>query len=525
VRLGRCTMPTAPRRDAEMGLPRPALRRLLALARAQLSRRRILLGCAEPGPPGPERVAEVLALAFEPPRWLVAAWLPGRSSLRVIDLARVRRVLALRQRAGPAPDGFDPLDFALHRLLDPAAGAVEVVTVRLDSRSGPVARALLPTGSVARRGRDWLCRIRTSRPEVVAALSSSLGDGGALDSSASMPRTPPAAKARSTEARLLGLAAWILEQGDPVTRQQIFEAFPADYGGRADAAERKFSRDKDALERLGFTITLAQLAGDEQGPGYAIDPRSCRLPAIELAPEEAALLWTAGTSALRLSLHPLREELGSALRKLTLGVTGLPPRAAPTEELAADLPGAVDGFLEKLIDAWERRRRVAIRYWRVTTGEEVERQVDVYGWASRRGEWLFAGHCHLRNALRVFYVSRVRSVKPAPGAKDDGYRIPDGFEIRRWSRQEPWDYEVHEPREATVRFRGALARIVPQLLPGAAISTDQAGARLATLAVRNLRGLVRQCLAWGPDAELLSPAEGRAMAREILADLAAWRPA
>jgi proteasome accessory factor B len=244
---------------------------------------------------------------------------------------------------------------------------------------------------------------------------------------------------------------------------------------------------------------------------------------VQLTPEEAALLWTAGTSALRLSLHPLRDELESALRKLVLGASGLPPRAAATEELAADLGPDVEKHLERLIDAWERRRRVSMRYWRVATGEEVEREVDVYGWANRRGEWLFAGHCHLRDAVRVFYVSRVRDVRAAPGARDAMYRIPGTFDIRRWSRQQVWDYEVSPPAPAVVRFRGALARIARQLLPGATVTTDEAGARVARLEVRNLRGLVRQCLAWGPDAELLAPEAGRTMARDILDQLASWR--
>jgi proteasome accessory factor B len=39
---------------------------------------------------------------------------------------------------------------------------------------------------------------------------------------------------------------------------------------------------------------------------------------------------------------------------------------------------------------------------------------------------------------------------------------------------------------------------------------------VARLVVKNLGGLVRQALAWGPEAELLEPADGRAMAREIL---------
>jgi predicted DNA-binding transcriptional regulator YafY len=325
--------------------------------------------------------------------------------------------------------------------------------------------------------------------------------------------------AKPAEARLLGLASWILEQPEPVTRRQVYEAFPADYRGAPAAAEKKFSRDKDALRRLGFNIDVVPLGRNDTG--YSIDPRSCALPAIEFTPEEAALLWTAGTAALRLSRHPLREDLESALRKLVVGARGLPPRAAPTDELSSEAGPEDDKLLARLADAWERRRRVRIRYWRLSSGEEVQRDVDVYGWASRRGEWIFAGFCHLRQAVRLFYVSRVRAVKPASGARDGGYEIPATFDIRRWSRQQIWDYEVHPPMAAAIRLEGPLARIGRQLLPGAAFSTDALGARVARLQVRNLRGLVRQALAWGPDAELLEPADGRAMAREMLASLAA----
>jgi proteasome accessory factor B len=48
---------------------------------------------------------------------------------------------------------------------------------------------------------------------------------------------------------------------------------------------------------------------------------------------------------------------------------------------------------------------------------------------------------------------------------------------------------------------------------------------VALLAVRNLRGLVRQALAWGPDAEVIEPPEARAMAREILASVSERRGA
>lgn len=327
---------------------------------------------------------------------------------------------------------------------------------------------------------------------------------------------PPARRKKTAEARLLGLASFILSQPEPVTRARIFEAFPDDYGGRPDAAERRFSRDKDALRRLGFHLETEELGSREDQIGYHIDARSSALPAVELSPDEAAAVWTAGIGALRLSRHPLRDELESALRKLVVGGKGLPPRAAAAEDL---LPaGGVESgkLLERLADAWERRRRLRIAYWRSSSGEVIERDVDVYGWARRRGEWIFVGWCHLRKGVRIFYLSRVRGMKLVPGE----YDIPEGFDVRRWSRQQIWEYEVHPPQQAVIRFTGSLARIAPQLLPGARFSRDEAGARVARLPVRNLRGLVRQALAWGPEAEVVEPAEARAVAREVLSSLA-----
>jgi proteasome accessory factor B len=333
--------------------------------------------------------------------------------------------------------------------------------------------------------------------------------------------------AKDYEARLLKLAAWILSQERAVARAEIFAAFPDQYGGKAETKEKKFTRDKEALRDLGFNLETEEIGGDEQ-VGYAIEPHSSLLPPIDLTPDEAAAAWTAGVAALRLSPHPMRGELESALRKLVVATKGLPPRAAATEELAKDGNPDSGKLVRKLKDAWESRTRIRIGYWRVSTGEVVERDVDVYGWARRRGEWIFVGRCHLRNAVRIFYLSRVRSLTKAKVSKDEleprakrgkkgQYDIPEAFDLRAWSRQMPWDYDVHAPREATVRFRGSLAGIAQNLLPAAEHSREPDGSRLAKVQVRNLFGLVRQALAWGPEAELVAPPEGRAMARDVLA--------
>jgi proteasome accessory factor B len=330
------------------------------------------------------------------------------------------------------------------------------------------------------------------------------------------PRQKP--KDDTGSVRCLRLAQWLLTQDEPASRERIYAAFPDEYRGSAAATEKKFSRDKVLLRKLGFALETVELGGRGEATGYVLDARSSALPLIEFTPEEAASVWAAGAGLLRLSNHPLRNELESALRKLAVGGKGLPPRAANTEELSA-VGEAVDQqkALGKLDEAWERRKSIDIDYWRAGTGEVVPRRVDVYGWALRRGEWIFVGRCHLRDAVRIFYLSRCRSLRMnGVRAQDPDYAIPDGFDIKQWSRQHIWDYQVHAPRTAAVRFRGSLARLARQLLPGARVSSDPDGARVARLEVRNLRGLVRQVLAWGLEAELIEPTEGRAMAREML---------
>ena len=332
------------------------------------------------------------------------------------------------------------------------------------------------------------------------------------------PRTKP--QDDTGAVRCLRLAQWLLTQDEPASRERIYAAFPKEYSGLDSAKEKKFGRDKALLRDLGFALEIVELGGCGEAIGYVLDARSSTLPPVEFTPDEAALVWAAGTGALRLSDHPLRDELENALRKLVVGSKGMPPRAAPMEELTAD--GGVDTteqrkLLDKLIDAWTRRKTITIDYWRAGSGEVVARQVDVYGWALRRGEWILVGHCHLRKAVRVFYLSRCRTLKMnGVRAQNPDYELPAGFDIRRWSRQQVWDYDVHAPKQAAVRFRGSLARVAKQFLPEARLSTEPSGARLARFEVRNLRGLVRQSLAWGLEAELVEPAEGRAMAREIL---------
>jgi predicted DNA-binding transcriptional regulator YafY len=331
-----------------------------------------------------------------------------------------------------------------------------------------------------------------------------------------MPKPPRTGV--SAEARLLKLAAYLHDQGAPVTREQIYEAFPDDYRGSDAAREKKFTRDKDALLALGLALQFDE--GEGENGAYVLDVSSSFLPSLSFTPEEAAVVWAAGQAALVNHEHPLAEDLETALRKLAVGATGIPPRAAALEaEPRADESKRTRKLLDAVTGALAARRRVRLRY-RNASGVETDRLLDVYGYAWRRGEWIVVGHCHLRDATRLFYLRRFVSVRLAPATpRGPDYRVPSAFQIRSWSGQEPWNYLAHEARPAAVRFRGSLLPTAKQLLPGASWTKEADGSLTGRLEVRNLPGLVRQALAWGPDAELVEPADGREMALGALTGL------
>ncbi|MFN7134037.1 MAG: WYL domain-containing protein, partial [Myxococcales bacterium] len=98
------------------------------------------------------------------------------------------------------------------------------------------------------------------------------------------------------EERLLRLTAWLLTQREPVSVEQIQTALPNLYTGNAAAIDRKWSRDKQALQAAGVPITFVE-GDDEQPRGYVVDRRHYYLPELKLTAEEAAVLWTAGQAA------------------------------------------------------------------------------------------------------------------------------------------------------------------------------------------------------------------------------------
>jgi proteasome accessory factor B len=323
------------------------------------------------------------------------------------------------------------------------------------------------------------------------------------------------------EGRLLKVVAFLLaHHPDVVSRDEIWEAFPNDYAGSFAAREKKWTRDKNLLEAAGIHIQYVQ--DDPESPqGYCLNPRECGLPPIDFKPEEMAVLRAAGSAATRLAGQPW-QDLESALRKLRwYGAEA--GRAAPRP--AISYPARQVGehearFVEVIKEAVTRRKRVRLKYFTAKRQDEATRDVDVYGFAWRRGVWLFAGYCHLRKALRIFYVSRVREIAIL-NDKSDGPTTP----CPRTSTRARSPTSTLGVLGARAGRGGLLFRSRPELEPTPALVAQQIPRAqvesrpegvLARVKASNADALVRHVFATGLDVEVLAPPKVRATARKLL---------
>jgi proteasome accessory factor B len=257
--------------------------------------------------------------------------------------------------------------------------------------------------------------------------------------------------------RLLDLAAFLLKAAEPVPWREIQEQFPEDYGGRGEAAIRKFERDKADLLELG--IPVRYVAGDEDLPaGYLIDRDEFYLPDLKLPPEDLALLYLAGSAALASGTFPYARDLAHALNKLSFAARA--PGASEAAGLAArqlSAPEEGDGVdvgarVEELSRAIAHVKRVHLVYLGAERGAATERDVDPYGLFQRGGAWFLAGWCHLRRAIRTFHLSRIVSLTvnaSAPRTRDFAPR-PD-FSLAALATRETWEYDVHAPVRCRIR--------------------------------------------------------------------------
>lgn len=306
--------------------------------------------------------------------------------------------------------------------------------------------------------------------------------------------------------RLLDLVHVLQTSRRPVSLSELKDRFDDYAEGSDEAVRRKFERDKAELARIGIVL---RYDGDEDEPGYWVDAEATYLPELELDEDDRALLATSAQAALADPSFPHRSALRLALGKLGADADDARGRIQIGYG-AAD--GARDGgTVEVLAAALAARKRVSVHYKKPGASEASARDVDPYGLFLKRGAWYLVGHDHRSNEVRMFRVARIESATPndkKPGTPD--FTIPTDFDLEATMRSSPLQYLVHEPAIAKVRVDSEVAFLVEREWG----PPDSDG--IHTFETTYLDHVVDQVLALGARAELLAPADARAVVRRAL---------
>lgn len=217
--------------------------------------------------------------------------------------------------------------------------------------------------------------------------------------------------ARKSE-RILNLTICLLMARRFVDRAQIREAV-AGYAGLSDGAfERTFERDKEELRALGVPVETGSnspLFPDDVG--YRIRRTDFELPPLSFDAGETAALGLASTVWEQARLA---EDTVRAVAKLR--AAGVEPDADRAAGLAATM-GAREPAFEPLWHATLTRTRVAFRY------RGVERLLEPWTLAYRRGAWFCVGLDRTRGEDRAFKLSRIED-EPRPQGSPGAYEVP-----------------------------------------------------------------------------------------------------
>ncbi len=358
----------------------------------------------------------------------------------------------------------------------------------------------------------------------------------------------PAARVPKAE-RILNLISFLLAQREPVPISAIIGRVAGyDDGATRDSLLRRFERDKQVLRDMGVPVEY-DAPSSFSPEGYRIPKETYYLGEVTLPENGAQILAAIFSAAQRGPSGELADDLRSALLKLGFEA-GEDPAEALMSGSSEDGPvlgqqidlklgssALVGRNLETLAEAVLRRKRISMKYYTIHRDETITREVDPYGLgyagqAWNKGAWYLVGHCHLRDAPRVFKVDRMKgSVKIVKSTQETpDFERPQGFQVREHLNKARWEMRElaaalgggpTRAEDVLVRFPQGTAAAIREMVPSAKIEKEDGDSTVLRFHVQERRAFCRFLLPYATQLEVISPDEVgealRALARELLA--------
>src|SRR5271157_2062167 len=177
-----------------------------------------------------------------------------------------------------------------------------------------------------------------------------------------------------------------------------------------EVTRRTIQRDLAFMRRR-----QAPLKFDSVRNGWHYTDPAYRFPYFEATEGELVALLISAQVMDQYRGTPFEQDLRKALAKIS---KSLPDTIeVPLDELTSCLsvlPRVQTTYdpeiFRVLVTAVRHSRQLSMVYWTASRGETQRRTLDPYDLVlAPDDDWCLIGHCHLRNAIRLFKVQRVRS--------------------------------------------------------------------------------------------------------------------
>jgi predicted DNA-binding transcriptional regulator YafY len=322
-----------------------------------------------------------------------------------------------------------------------------------------------------------------------------------------------------------------MARGDQLSRQwrllQLIER-PAGITVDDAAAElgchrRTIWRDLRVLQEAGFPLYDEKAADGNRGlwrlsPNFRAGlPLKLTLAEIAALVMSRDLLAPLGASALGPAVGAAFEKISHILSKDARQLLDKMRETIGVRALGAKLQTPVAEFIPILHAALLGRRTVRVTYYSYSRDGVTERSIDPYHLTYFNGGLYLVGHCHLRNAVRVFAVERIRSLRMLQSI----FTVPAAFDARKYL-EGAWGILRGDLVTVKVIFSKAVARYIGERLwhPSQKLRDLDDGRVEVTLRVADTLEVRRWILGHGVHAEVLEPAALREALRTEAAALA-----
>jgi predicted DNA-binding transcriptional regulator YafY len=197
---------------------------------------------------------------------------------------------------------------------------------------------------------------------------------------------------------------------------------------------RTIWRDLGVLQAAGFPIYDEPKADGRRSIWRTQEEFKRRLP-LKLSLSELAalvmsreLLAPAGADGLAPAVDAAFGKITGVLSKDALALLAHMRDTIGVHAGGAKLQAPAAEHLRVIQTALVERRRLRLRYYSMSRDEVTDRRVDPYHLTLHNGGYYLVAHCHLREAVRLFAVERIREVE----AQAARFQRPADFDLDKY---------------------------------------------------------------------------------------------